>query len=254
MWTCNRFEVEARVLAGIAGDESSSEQNVSHDGSKGDALDMSMWSIALNPSMPSSICLNYPPFVRRLRFTDDKTNQDDTGIFDFEDTVTSVIASEDEVAQIRPPASEKHEEPTTLSEWKFSIAYSYIYQVPVLYFQVQNLSGQYFSRSEVLASLSWCSEMSEGDSWDFMSEEEHPVSGQSYYYIHPCQTKNRMNLMIKSKDIIENDERSHMPFQTSAPRDGMMLLSWLSMVLPAVGYRVSTHQFYCALSRAIKEN
>mmetsp|Transcript_16874 Transcript_16874/g.26337 ORF Transcript_16874/g.26337 Transcript_16874/m.26337 type:complete len:251 (+) Transcript_16874:74-826(+) len=250
MWTSNKFKDEARALAGTTASsgEELSEHDISHNDTGDAALDMSMWSMTINPSMPSKICVDYPPFLRRLRIIDDKTNQYDNGSFDFEDAVTSIIDSEDKPSQIQPSAPEHTEIMTSLSEWKFSIAYSYIFQVPVLYFHAQHLSGQRFTRDEVLNALDWYTGTSERDSWDFVSEDEHPVTGEPYYYIHPCQTKNRMNMMIKPKDAAGI---SYPELEASSPPDGILLLSWLSMILPAVGYRVSAEHFCRALSKTL---
>jgi ubiquitin-like-conjugating enzyme ATG10 len=132
---------------------------------------------------------------------DDETLQDDT-----------ILEDGDAV----PPSSMRQ----SSSQWRFSVVYSDTWKVPVLYFSVQvDSAGNPCSREEVLSMLP-CPEVS--DTWDFLSHDEHPVTGAPSYFLHPCRTADRLELML----------RRH------PDKDSVVLLSWFSLVLPAVGYRL----------------
>lgn len=109
-------------------------------------------------------------------------------------------------------------------EWRFSVVYSDTWRVPVLYFTVQDGHGSPFPRSEVLRLVKADQTvvgMEEEDTWDFLSYDEHPITGLPSFFLHPCQTD----------AILQR-------FQQSTK-----LLSWLSFVLPAVGFRIPPKDF-----------
>lgn len=119
---------------------------------------------------------------------------------------------------------------TALSEWELSVVYSETWSVPVLYFRAQYSDGTAMPRSDILNMLEYDS--SESNSWDFISEEEHPITGMPSFFLHPCQTSARMELLHKSM---------------CSQRDGInqksKLLRWISMMLPAVNLRLSPGQY-----------
>ena len=107
-------------------------------------------------------------------------------------------------------------------EWRFSVVYSDSWRIPTLWFTAQDPSGTSLPREKLLSILP-----SPGiqDSWDFISHDEHPVTGAPSYFLHPCQTSNRLKQLLK-------EEKLKLP-----------LLSWLSMILPAVGFKLSSNTF-----------
>mmetsp|Transcript_30178 Transcript_30178/g.46027 ORF Transcript_30178/g.46027 Transcript_30178/m.46027 type:complete len:220 (+) Transcript_30178:258-917(+) len=138
-------------------------------------------------------------------------------ITDFDDFHDSSILSDEDMIQ---PLSEKK----TLSqklEWRFSIVYSETWRAPILYFMVQDSSGHPCSREQVLLMLPSADVQ---DSWDFISYDEHPVTGRPSYFLHPCKTCDRLNELLRKQNT-------------------NLLLSWLSMVLPAVGFKLSSSTF-----------
>ncbi len=190
-------------------------------------------------------------------------------------------------------------------EWKFSAVYSHVWGVPVLYFEVHMLDGQPLSRDRLLRHLnrlssslssppppSWHSTNSSPMSttqrttanivehnkelcnddhvseehWTFVSYEEHPITGIPSFFLHPCQTSKRLQLVLvnivptsqhahgstnrdesksvvtpkfasepKSNPMMRCKERHHIP--------GCVILTWLSMILPAAGFRISANVF-----------
>mmetsp|Transcript_16484 Transcript_16484/g.47401 ORF Transcript_16484/g.47401 Transcript_16484/m.47401 type:complete len:234 (-) Transcript_16484:1536-2237(-) len=126
---------------------------------------------------------------------------------------------------------------TSVSEWAFSIVYSETWCVPVLYFHVQNSDGSTMSRSEMLNLIEYTDSASA--SWDFISEEEHPVTGVPSLFLHPCQTAARMELL-----------QSSTLYQESSKHE-LKLLCWMAMVFPALKFRISPRQ-YALLNAKVK--
>ena len=117
------------------------------------------------------------------------------------------------------------------TEWTFSIIYSYTYQVPVLYFMVQDDKGGLIGRRQLLEILRKEHEQSiffsinndfpnENDTWDFVSQEEHPMTGLTSYFLHPCHSAQRMQLLNDGTKC-QNEENNQ----------SGMIWTWMSMVL-----------------------
>ncbi len=107
------------------------------------------------------------------------------------------------------------------------------------------------------------------EDWTFVSHEEHPITGIPSYFLHPCQTSKRLHLVFDNnvaashadkttiKNMSEDESRSDVkPTSTSKPQSeptirnkerrddpGCVILTWLSMILPAAGFRISTNVF-----------
>ena len=109
-------------------------------------------------------------------------------------------------------------------KWSFSIVYSDTWMVPILYFAVTHLDGMPCLRSEVLNALT-INEQDFDDTWDFISYEEHPITGLPSFFLHPCQTSERLRLLQEAQPATAS------------------LLSWAAMLLPAVGFRIPTKTF-----------
>jgi len=160
-------------------------------------------------------CLIHPPITRNQNVqttTPDLVHNDD------EQEEEEVVVDHEQVTVSQ----------TTLSytEWHFSVVYSDTWQVPVLYFQVQQSDGQPLWRQDVLGLLSLDDEKSNDDSWHFLSQEEHPVTGVPSFFLHPCQTSALLNI-LKTHNKVST--------QSLESSSASVILSWMSIVLPAVG-------------------
>ena len=143
--------------------------------------------------------------------------------------VSSTAATEEEALEADSVLYEDEATTTALDssqsfEWRFSIVYSDTWRVPVLYFTVQDASGNPCPRDQVLSMLPAASQQQ--DKWDFISYDEHPITGTPSYFLHPCQTQDLLELL------------HHGEKQSST-----LLLSWLSMILPAIGFNLSSKTF-----------
>jgi hypothetical protein len=113
---------------------------------------------------------------------------------------------------------------TSELEWTFSVVFSPTWRCPVLYFTTQLIDGRPLTRGEILALLRCADPKHDtSDSWEFVSYEEHPISGIPACFLHPCQTSNMLANITKS-DV----NGSTVP--------GRHLLAWMSLVLPSIGF------------------
>ena len=174
--------------------------------------------------------------------------------------------------------------PTTRSieytEWSFSILLHKIWRVPTLYFSCCHSDGTPLCRREVLDMLLQPKGMPKADVhtergeeqndtndndddeslWEFVSQEEHPMTGQPSYFLHPCRTAERMEIMLsyrrhhhqllgqhnsKSKQSEERESED-----VEAEHQIIPLLSWMSMVLPVVGCKISP-DVYCRVRHSL---
>ena len=141
-----------------------------------------------------------------------------------------------DTAQFHVPSmnDDEPDSATTISFY-FSIVYSETYQVPVLYFHAQHpFNGEPCSRTHVMRFLfpgdtttTTTSSSSSGDSWEFVSQEPHPHTGFPSYFLHPCRTSERLQLLRQQL----KDDKVH------------YLWAWMSMIFPAVGFSIPS-QFY----------
>jgi ubiquitin-like-conjugating enzyme ATG10 len=123
------------------------------------------------------------------------------------------------------------------NEWKFSIVYSDTWQTPVLYFTVHNSRGVFLSRPEILRLMPLPKQPLRSDSnhhnpwtdnlslYDFVSADEHPISGVPSYFLHPC----RVNSLLQTMMIMD-DKEDYVP--------EIRLLSWMALMLPNAGLRI----------------
>ena len=100
-------------------------------------------------------------------------------------------------------------------QWNFSVVYNDTFQSPVLYFDVQRLNGEPCSRKLV---LDWMKAKVD-DSWEFLSQEQHPTTGHPSFFLHPCQTPNVLQTLMGDSDR-------------------NVLWAWLSWILGVVGHPI----------------
>lgn len=121
-------------------------------------------------------------------------------------------------------------------KWHFSIVYSDVWKVPVIYFTVQQMSGAPCSRDEVVDILRQQSPQNRvEDSWDFVSYDEHPMTGTPAFFLHPCRTQERLQLL-----------RCRAQWKQSA-----QLWSWMSLVFPSLGFAIPAKTFQLVQKRLL---
>lgn len=120
-------------------------------------------------------------------------------------------------------------------EWNFSVVYSETWQAPVLYFHVHNdvYRGEPCTRTQIVRHLTKTLDAQNNnvsDSWDFVSQDEHPVTRLPSFFLHPCRTNERLQ-HLSNKDNKEEEDPA------------VVLLQWMSLILPSVGLSVSSADF-----------
>lgn len=97
--------------------------------------------------------------------------------------------------------------------WEYHILYSPSYSVPVLYFNVRNTAGKLLSLQNIWNILNVSKEVLV-EKWNFVTQQEHPILLQPFFYLHPC----------KSFEIFALSEKS----------DINPIVTWLSSIAPIV--------------------
>jgi Autophagocytosis associated protein, active-site domain len=138
---------------------------------------------------------------------------------------------------------------TTMTQWTFSIVYSDTWRVPILYFTVQWYdTGSPCTRTEVLQWLKSGGNPGEDDDdngWDFVSQEEHPITGLPTFFLHPCQIEARMALLegglTKEEDGADDDDQGTTFLRHRS--NGFILWAYMAMLFPVVGHSIPSTCF-----------
>jgi len=168
---------------------------------------------------------------------------------DFEDEEITV----DEQCHIEATTTNyKGERLQFATKWTFSIIYSTTYQTPVLYFYVQEMNGNPVGRQRLLKIIRQEHQRSAfefsndfpPDAWEFVSQEEHPVTGRSSFFLHPCQSAQRLQLLTtvagEQREVFTGlEQRPSIDVFTK----NSVIWAWMSMILPAVGHSIPSSYF-----------
>ena len=135
------------------------------------------------------------------------------------------------------PEAAQHDKYTTNWEWHFSVVYSETWHAPVLYFHVQDMKrGEPCTRSQIVTYLSNLYPQNKvEDTWDFCSQEEHPITRMPSFFLHPCRTNERL------QHLTTPQEHKQDPAAT--------LLQWMTIMLPSVGLAIGSSDFVKVTAR-----
>ncbi|XP_065922330.1 ubiquitin-like-conjugating enzyme ATG10 isoform X2 [Magallana gigas] len=105
--------------------------------------------------------------------------------------------------------------------YEYHILYSPSYGVPVLYFNAHTQGGKLLALEEIWKRVPdvYKERLSE-ERWTFITQQEHPLLGRPFYYLHPCHTAD----LMKNSPVL-TDKRHY-------------IVSWLSAVGPVVGLKL----------------
>ncbi|CAB1332558.1 unnamed protein product [Coregonus sp. 'balchen'] len=121
----------------------------------------------------------------------------------------------------------KQEEDSSSSvvQYEYHILYSCSYQTPVLYFRASTLEGRSLCLEEVWDSVHPnYRQRLQHRPWDTITQQEHPLLGQSFFVLHPCRTEEFMRPVLKAA-LEEHRQVNY-------------IVTWLSVVGPVVGLDV----------------
>ncbi|KAM4623680.1 ubiquitin-like-conjugating enzyme ATG10 [Polymixia lowei] len=106
--------------------------------------------------------------------------------------------------------------------YEYHILYSCSYRTPVLYFRAFTLEGRSLSLDEVWNTVHPNYKLRLQQSpWDTITQQEHPLLGQSFFVLHPCRTEEFMTPVVRAA------QEEH--------REVNYVVTWLSVVGPVVG-------------------
>ncbi|KAJ7988405.1 hypothetical protein DPEC_G00323200 [Dallia pectoralis] len=109
--------------------------------------------------------------------------------------------------------------------YEYHVLYSSSYQTPVLYFRASTLEGRSLSLEEVWDGVhpNYMQRLQHGP-WDTITQQEHPLLGQSFFVLHPCRTEEFMMPVLQA--ALEEQ------------RPVNYVVTWLSVVGSVVGLHV----------------
>lgn len=222
------FDREATALSKALLMLHQQEECVDNDGST-----LNQWTLTEADS--PDLYLIHPPIHRRSA-----THKRDH----YDVPIEEVLGDEEQQVRIDDVTVVATPTPQCYLEWTFSIIYSHTWSVPVLYFRVLQTDGSALGRQDILQELGISDEpqcyQDAISSWDFISEEHHPVSGIPAFFLHPCQTSERMDAIL------------HASSRKTDTQHGLFLLSWLSLILPAIHFKIDAKQF-ASMSRILSQ-
>jgi hypothetical protein len=236
-WTQEEFNSSARALVqALHPYPLNQAEHYYYDDDDDDACNKLLKWQLMEPDIkadPSSSCLYlvHPPVLQTTT----------TRIIQEEDKELDDNLLVDESIQIDPDCVI----PTTNSKddnylveivWNLSIVYSDTWRVPVLYFQVESRNGSPLVRSHVLQLLNGGDEGIRDYGWDLVSQEEHPISARPSYFLHPCQTSQRLAL-VRGQDEDDNNNNNN------PPAVHQLLWTWMSMMFPVLGHSIPSRCF-----------
>jgi Autophagocytosis associated protein, active-site domain len=175
-------------------------------------------------------------FVRRDLVLDQHDDYDDDAVdlFVDETLLGDADSFQEEAKRTASHSSPVHDDDAIETAWTFSIVHSHTWRCPVLYFTIYNPDGvSFLSHDSVLRVLSSFHDQNpgSGDTWEFVSMEEHPIFGSPAFMLHPCRTVDRLNLLFKScSDPLINDEAGR-------------ILAWMALILPSVGFGIPSRLY-----------
>lgn len=138
-----------------------------------------------------------------------------------------------------PPTTATHSEDHTLTYthvYEYHVVYSNTYSVPVLYFNAYKLDGRLLTWDEVWGDLPPHYQNSEIRS-TFLTQNDHPVLGVPFYFIHPCETAKLMGELRREQDPALT------PTKSTTADEHNYLMQWLSIVAPVIGLHVPLSQY-----------
>ncbi len=193
-------------------------------------IELASWVIEVNNDN-DTIYLAHPPVVFR---SNDYISHQINDITIDEDESDS---SESNIELDESTATEQNCNSSHVTEWTFSVVFHETWRVPTLYFHVHDIDGSPITRDDVLTILlsgtrgnatavNTNESMTEEETWDFVSQEEHPMTGKPSFFLHPCQTATKMEMILHQ------------------PKHYCPLLSWMSMILPSVGCTISPYVYH----------
>jgi Autophagocytosis associated protein, active-site domain len=146
-----------------------------------------------------------------------------------------------------------HQHQTRMILWVYSIVYSPTWRAPVLYFTAEETSSlsdcqEGDDDDDDTAGVAGCGPLSRrqvlqeleatDEEWNFISSEEHPLTGLPSFFLHPCQTAECLSTIIAPSSTSPaghvDDDQQEWTIVPVAHR----LWAWCALVFPAAGLAI----------------
>ncbi|XP_008431775.1 ubiquitin-like-conjugating enzyme ATG10 isoform X1 [Poecilia reticulata] len=125
-------------------------------------------------------------------------------------------------------------------QYEYHILFSCSYGAPVLYFRAFTLEGKSLALEEMWSTIHPNYRLRlQNCPLSAISQQEHPLLGQPFFFLHPCRTEEFMGLVLQAVQ--------------DQGRPVNYVLSWLSVVGPVVGLDVPL-QYCTPLHSAVSLN
>lgn len=123
-----------------------------------------------------------------------------------------------------------------VADWELHIVYDEIYNIPALWFKATRSDGVPLTREEV-ACLCGVSVGEggggRGGELTVLSQDDHPILGQPFFFLHPCGTPGRMARLLIARERIGEDSDDG----KKALIGLTYLVKWFGLVAPFLGLR-----------------
>jgi hypothetical protein len=220
--------------------------------------ELSHWELGYSKDDLSCLYLVHPPVVTMVTNHPQEEDDEERAKHEQQQVDDEAFALEDDSIDVDTQQYLHHEEDAVVEknhaattsimavvEWTFSIVYSDTYRVPVLYFHVHQMkNGEPCLRSRVSQQLQPASSVV--DPWEFVSQEEHPITGFPSFFLYPCQTSERLELL---QHLLVEPSISTTTTTTTTGDEGkkstttVLLWTWMSMILPVVKHPIPSTYF-----------
>lgn len=164
---------------------------------------------------------------------------------DFEEDVTGQDYCDDASLPPMQPSSPTPDRAriAVMTDWDLHVLYDEAYRTPTLWLRVTRADGAPFIRDELARFCGIATEDTDQENgvgrWTILSQDEHPLLGLPYFFLHPCGTPARMSRLICS---CQNEKE----FRTGRDVEGVdacqrgldYLIQWFSLVAPVLGLKI----------------
>ena len=138
-----------------------------------------------------------------------------------------------------PPTSITSETEMVVVDWELHIVYNEIYNTPALWLKATRSDGVPLTREEVARLCGVGVGEGEGEEeggWTVLSQDEHPILGQPFFFLHPCGTPGRMTrllMVVDGEGVGKNEDGDE-----KKTRAGLTyLIKWFGLVAAVLGLR-----------------
>lgn len=135
-----------------------------------------------------------------------------------------------------PPTSITSETEMVVVDWELHIVYNEIYNTPTLWLKATRSDGVPLTREKVARLCGVGVGEGEGEEeggWTVLSQDEHPILGQPFFFLHPCGTPSRMaRLLIVGEGGGEDDDD-----EKKTRAELTYLVKWFGLVAAVLGLR-----------------